>query len=400
MNYLKNAVIAQKYQVSDPTVGKWIKLAQKGENNLELKKVKNKHYIINNDANHQVLRFLAQKGAKYRNKIGYEKVYPDPEIYKIFNESQLIELVINLKKKVLPTKFTFFNKGADLWNEHVQRDLVTEKGLDYISKTITYSLDYIYSRLREYEKVNIVNISPESNYPAEVLVAALGSSNKEIKYHIVHASEDMIAFLKEDAKKRFGDMEKTYEIADVENTVLRDLLYREKNRTSKKTCNVILMLEMVLGNHVDRINIFKNFSNSMSDDDYFLFDAEIRLKKDYELVQLMLNRDSILAMDCWLIEIMGVPKESFERTQKFVEKIDSQANVYRFKKDIDICFQWGQINDIVSFRQGDELVGIFIHSFNLNNLIKEVQDADLNISHLSAHPDKSEIFMMCEVLKT
>jgi hypothetical protein len=396
MKYLKNSSIAKKYQVSDPTVGKWIRLAQQDKNNLELKKVKNRHYIIDNEANHQVLRFLSDRGAKYRNKIGYEKVNPDPEIYKTFNESQLIELIINLKKKNLPTKFTYFGGGAKYWYQ------ATTSNSDYYQnktvRNINSSLEYIITRLGKYEHVNIVDFNPETAYPARTVIQRLLKENINVSYSALHASSFMLENTKKEICSNFRNIQQTYKTEDIEYSIIRDDLYKSKN-LKKNSCNLILFLECAIGNHTDRNNILKNFSNSMSKGDYLLIDAEIKSAIDFELVNKFLNTDVPKDAAFWTLNNLGVNQSMFDFQVKYIEKIDSQAHIYKFKKDVDIEFYSDFFDEVVSFRQGDELMGISIHSFSLNELISELEKASFNISHFSCYPDVSEVLAMCEVLE-
>lgn len=394
MAYLKNAAIAKKYQVSDPTVGKWIKLAQQGSNNLELKKVKDRYYIIDNDINHQVLRFLAEKGSKYRNKIGYEKVSPDSEIYQIFNESQLIDLITTLKKGILNSKFTFFGKTNRLWQKYITESLQKETE---INENIHSSIDYIRTRLKGFDSVNVVNFFPESNYSATILLNQLNKGNKKIHYQVIHESPEMIQYLQKDMRANYPDLQQDYLLGTFNNDVLRNLLYKNKQSSESKSCNIVLFLELVLGNHIDYESILTNMGRSMGVGDYLLLDAEIDSPKDFELVNRHLNLDYIQNIDQSFLRCLGVSPSMYDLQVKYSDKVDSQAHIFRFKKDVDIVFNFDGVDDIVQIRQGQEIVGLFVHTFKLSGLIQFFQKTGFNISHFSSHPNRSEVLFMCEM---
>ena len=67
MNYFKNYEIANFLQVSQATVGKWIKAAQQGKLGLKLESYDSKFYIADTSDNMKTMRSLAERRRKYRN---------------------------------------------------------------------------------------------------------------------------------------------------------------------------------------------------------------------------------------------------------------------------------------------------------------------------------------------
>ncbi len=396
MGILKNSRVATKYRVSNPTVGKWITAAQDRKNNLEITKVKNKNYILDTEANHKELAFLAERGGKYKNKIGYELVEPNPKIYKVFTKSQLIELIVNLRKGVLPTKFTYFNEGVKCWNQ-----ISVNSYNSRVLSVIDTSLEYLIFRFKKYEVINLIDIGVGNGLPVKILIEKFLKSGFKVNYTGIDISPEMIEILRSNLNKWFGKkINIDTKIADIEHTVIRDILYdtRVKNRNST-SCNLVLMLGCTIGNFVERERVLKNISASMTIDDYYLFDAEIKSPIDYGLVSSHLNSEIAIREDTWLLEFLGLKNDFYQREKVYISELDSQANFYKLKKDVDIKIKFDDFEDYVNLESGDKIQGITIHSFNIEKLISEAKKASFFIDYLSSDHTRSEALLLAEVKK-
>lgn len=396
MIYLKNAKVATKYQVSDPTIGKWIKAAEEGKNNLQLKKVKNKSYIIDSGGNHQILKFLSEKGSKYKNKIGYERLSPSADIYDILSESQLLELIISLKKGIFPIRYTYFGEGGRLVNRIAK---FTADNYFYKNdkiRAIDSSLDYLVNRLRKYTEVNIVTIFGENSQQAVSLARKFVKSGISVTVTVLHSSQTMLDILETEMSTDYPDLPSQFLIRDIYNVNIRDILYRN-NLAKPNSCNLILFLGYVLGNSEDRDIVLKNLSTSMGRHDYLIVDAEIKTNMSYQYAVEFFNEEPFEEQESWLLSLIGLSKDLVDRGVKHDITIDSMVRTYTLKKDIDIEFKIDKYKDIVSWKKGQDIKGIILHSFDLDSLVRELRESHLMVSYVSTDPEANEMLVMCEI---
>jgi uncharacterized SAM-dependent methyltransferase len=400
MGILKNSRVATKYRVSNPTVGKWITAAQDRKNNLEITKVKNKNYILDTEANHKELAFLAERGGKYKNKIGYELVEPNPEFYKIFNESQIIDIIINLRKKILPYKYFYWGQGSSYWDRFVNNRVSIVNDEEYKGvKSIDLIFNYILYRLGEYKSINLIDIGSGNGYPAKQLIQRVKNAHFKVDYSALDLSQDLLDILSKNMDKWYPEINKSYVKHDIEFDLLRNLLYSPRNKKGEKGCNLVTMLGCTISNFPDIHRILRNISDSMSVGDYLLMDFQMSSKQDYENTRVGLGQPEIRNLSTWLIEMLGINKDNLNFEVKYDEYLKANSQIYTLKKDIDIKIIVGKTRDIISLRQGDKIRGLFVKSYDINELLQEVQSASLFVDNLSFQPEKSEALMMCEIVK-
>jgi hypothetical protein len=78
--------------------------------------------------NTEVIRKLVQRGKKHSWTSKKIITSAKEEIYEIFTEQQIAEMVTSIiSKKEIPYKFTYLNGGADLWEKHYQISADNEK---------------------------------------------------------------------------------------------------------------------------------------------------------------------------------------------------------------------------------------------------------------------------------
>jgi hypothetical protein len=350
---------------------------------------------LDNENNDLVIQDLITKGQKHKNLDSRTVVKISPNILKIFNQTQFIELVYSLKSKFLPVKFTYFDLGAKYWD-----DFVNAAGQDYFDdehkglETIKASIEYIKIRLAGYKKINIFDVGPGNGVPIKVLIDNLRSNGIEVTYTAFDISKEMTGILENNLKKWYPNLETKFLTGDIENQNIRDLIYTTKLKY-KDSASLVLLLGCTIGNFVHRDTVLKNLRDSMTKDDFLLLDCEIKSEKDYFLVSRHLKLDNILALDYWILDLLNL-RQHLDLSIEYVESLDSTCHVFRFNKDVELVLPT-PYNDVLIFNKGDTLIGHYIHSFDQEEIIKMLKRANLKTSLLSEFPERSESFMMCEV---
>jgi uncharacterized SAM-dependent methyltransferase len=397
MKLLKNSQIAEEYKVFRGSVGKWVASALNKENNLQLEMSNEKWYIIDNPHNRSELLNLKERASKFRNKNSYQKVNPSPELYKIFGYSNLVEMITKMEEiKMIPIKFSYLNEGADIWNEFIRETFKSENYLSKIgNKLLDESLPYLVESLRKYDVINIVDVGAGNGYNLKPLIEILLKNKFEVKYTGIDISPRMLEIISKNIKDWYPQMTVETEIGDMDYIVLREKLFSNKI-ANENSCNLILFLGYTIGNVYDSHRVFRNFYDSMSVDDYFMFDNGLDLEK-LKTVFTTLENDNYNRVVRWIPELLGITPEMFERVNKYDEKSKSRVRVLQLNIDLDIEFKLEAGTKIVSFKSGDEITVWNHFSHNLDNLISEIRGNNLGISFMARAADKSEVLMICEV---
>ncbi len=153
MKLFKNVELADKYKVSEKTIRNWIRASQKGQLKLGLIHESDRAYIADTSMNHIILSDLSKRGRKFKNKNAAIEVRPCKKFYTVFNDTQIIDIITNLEiHGEFPHKYTYFDGGADYWDNYVKRTL-NEKISNTVTNThllLALSSDYIFSLLGRY----------------------------------------------------------------------------------------------------------------------------------------------------------------------------------------------------------------------------------------------------------
>lgn len=124
MNYYKTQELSIQYKVSPRTITRWTEWANSSKIKLELINIGKRSYILNTPANHTVMQQLVSKNMKFKNKRKLHVISPREEFYKVFKESHIIDIVSNIESnREIPHKYTYFNRGADYWDNYINSGL-------------------------------------------------------------------------------------------------------------------------------------------------------------------------------------------------------------------------------------------------------------------------------------
>ncbi len=398
--FWKNSALAKKLGVSHTSIARWIEEATNKNNNLQLVKTDGRQYILDNDHNEAELLQLKAKAFKYRNKIGYERIEVDSELYTALNYSQLVELITSLEnQRKIPLKFSYLNAGAKAWHQFVQAN--SQNGRSYMSETnilIETNLEAILYRLKSYNLVNIVDVGPGDGHTTKPIIEKLLTEGLEVRYNGIDVSPKMNEILAEEMKFLLPETNISIEIGDMDYLVIRDKLFNSKLNYAN-SCNLILLVGSTIGNVEDRHRVLKNFNTSMGKDDFFLLDNGLNV------LSWRTNFDSLdnpfaNKIIKWIPEKLGLTGQNTEAENRYDEKSKSRIQVLRLQKDLDIVFNLNDLEKVVSLPASTEITIWNHYSHKLKDLQAELEEAGFEIEHLSVYPDRSHVLVLCELPKS
>ena len=342
MAILRNINVARKYKVNPATVGNWIDQAKSGRIDLELTSVRGRTYLEDTEHNHLELQRLKEQGVKFRakNLNTVVKITPDPKIYEVFNEKQIISLITNIQEyNTIPVKFSYNEEGAKYYYQAIQAEIKISGTNTFLEeKTLNYYVkNFIHSLMKQGKKINLVEIGPD--YSAHLIKDVIDylQENKALnKYISIGMSEEMYKIRKKNLLETHGILPIKY-IRDIEEELIRDILYLEKMEDSN-VVNVCLYLNSAITNVKNINHLLGNFTESMIGDDRLIINTLLAdiTKKDF--VSKKLNIDVRNNRHKWLIQMLGLEKSITIEAIEVIPVLGSRRVNLILDKTVEIEF--------------------------------------------------------------
>lgn len=391
----KNTDVSSMYNVSNPTVMRWIEAAAEGNNNLQIERVKNKFKIVKNLHNESELLRLSRQSAIFKNKIQKIEVSPNPELYKVFNENEVIELINDLKtKKSIPLKFSYLNGGAEVWDNYIKKGL--EEGTYIVPKLISdlldRSLDFILSKSKEYKTINIVDIGSGNAVTVRAFLEKLLFKDKIINYIPIDISQDLLEISKQNIESWFPEIQVIPYKADIEKHDIASILFN--NKKDNNTINIALFLGGTLGNVEDRIKVWKNLRESLDDTDLLV----VQNKLDWKSSRSELNHTPDI-QGSWIPKMLGIQLEFCDYVKRYDEDLKSRIVLLKLDKDYTIKFNVNELKKETALFKGEEILIWRHHMSTVQEILEEITNTDLNLVHSTTQEDLSNILVICQAKK-
>jgi transposase-like protein len=206
MLYFKKSELAKTYHVSEKTVTNWIREAKDGKLDLELHEERGRAWIANTTRNIELIEQLVEKRKKFRNSRGIKAVTPKPEFYELYNQQQIFDLTssLDMYHEIAPD-YTYFDGGADYWDEYVQR-LASEKLPNLLTSAIRQlkaNQDYIDDLTSRYKHINVVDIGPGNGLPVKEFLQHLLDQGKLGRYIALDISPAILELTKRNIENWF-----------------------------------------------------------------------------------------------------------------------------------------------------------------------------------------------------
>ncbi len=386
---LKNTEIAKEYNVSKPTVTRWVDLSEDGKYNLQLDKSGKKVSVIDNEHNRILLRELSKNAINYKTEDNLKKVVVDPKLYDILNYEELVEAINGLRYSKM-VNIKYFYKHANFWNKYYAAQLPVY--FDITKINITNSIKDI-SYLVDSPEINLIDIGIGTGHPAIHLISEL-LKKKTIKQYIgIDLSDEMLEISKRNLDNAFPKLSKNFYKSDIEKSRL-GTLFTESIGMHENSPSIITLLGGTISNMEDRIIVYKHIASPMKNSDLFIFEFTVdslASKTETNYVQLEGYKEN----DAWLLEAIGIDVKNCEIM------VELNENGYKNKfialdKDYELSFKHKKIDITLEFRKGDK-ISIWRHYlFSIQTLIKELNVAGLTLVGLKLDRTGRRAMVFCK----
>jgi uncharacterized SAM-dependent methyltransferase/transposase len=347
-NYLSNTKIAQKYNVSNPTVGEWIRNAVENKNNIKVELVKSKYRILDTEHNDAELTRLSQHAKRYKGSDNRKVVKVSKEFYEIFDNNEILEIITDLQfKKQVKQKYVY--KKSQYWNNFYLsgQHLHFEKTKEAIFQSLELAPTYIDTK-----KANLIEIGQGNGLPAKDFIENLEKTVKVEKFVGLDISTEMNNLAKNNLNKFYPDLEKNFFKVDIERSTFEDYILESKN-LSDEIGNIIVCIGATLMNIDDKLTVFKKARAGMITNDIFIFSFSLDITENKSLFNVK-DKEGLLR-NGWHLKLMGIDIEKCEIILEYNDK--GKYKDMQYVLDKDYLLQFNIFNTIkeVSLYKGEKI---------------------------------------------
>lgn len=406
MLYFKNVELAKKYHVSLGTVRNWIEAAQAGKLELRLITEGEKAYIANTTKNITTIAKTVESGRKYRNKIAAKSVVPKADFYALFDEEQIHDIISNLEiHHEIPRQYNYFDGGAKRWEEFAER-LAAEEAPNMLTgglHLMNLNMGYIDSILKEYSRVNIVDVGVGNGYPAKPLLTRSLKSGKLGRYIALDISKPMLEIAKNNIEKWFdGAVRFEGHPYNVNYDRFSHLLTPEYlHDYTGKTANIVLLLGGTLSNMRYPENGLRMIHDSMGIDDLLIYTNKLdtQASREYFDFNFESGNTSLSPAHRLIFDLLNIDESFYDIEMGYNPSAQQRYIRVRLRVAIKIQFTFQEGTKEVSFNKGDTiLLWRFIHQ-TARDLAKQFEENDFYTFHSSQTADDEYILTISRVRK-
>jgi uncharacterized SAM-dependent methyltransferase len=407
MKYFNNNVeLAKIYKVSEKSIRNWIKAAQANKIPIQLYNDGERNYILNTSANDFVMKDLALKAKKYKNKKSFKTVEPQKKFYELFNHNQIVDIIRNLEVyKEIFHQYGYFDEGIDFWEKYTYKMLKEKEGNNLVNtiELLNTNIESIYSLIKNYDGVNIIDIGVGNGMPANKLVEALKSKSKFNKYIGIDASQGMLDLAKKNLETWFpeGINFEGY-VKDMNFDKFEDILFDNVYvKTNKKLLNLILVLGST---HAVQRFISKPLETvkfSMGTSDLFLCTAKLDTPKTRRYFDFSTDSSDSMAdfiqQERVLLNMLNIDESFYNIKPYFSEVQNSRIISIELKVDLQINFDFDGFHKEVFFNNSDNIVVWRAEHQTYEDVIKQFSKLGFEILHTSRSSDQEEMLIISKI---
>jgi uncharacterized SAM-dependent methyltransferase len=363
MLYFKNTELAERYHISEGTVRNWIKAARSGKLDLTLSEDKERLYVANTASNLAMVERLVEKHRKYRNSKAVKTITPKPEFYKLYTEAQIYDIITNLEiHHEIPRQYNYFDGGADSWDKYATR-LANEENPNLVNKGIELlrkNQAYIEDLLKDYKRVNIVDIGPGNGLPVKALLERLLNAEKLARYVAVDISPRILESLEQSMKKWFHGRVafEGYEL-DINYDRFANILAEEYiKEDSKDTANLILLLGGTLSNFRRPDQALSIVHDSMSRKDLLVFTDKLDTEASRRYFDFNINpgEAKLPPTHSLLVNLLSIDKSYYDLILGYDDRLQQRYEKLQFKIALEFKFEFSMGERTVAINKGDSIL--------------------------------------------
>ncbi|MEA5620362.1 L-histidine N(alpha)-methyltransferase [Cronbergia sp. UHCC 0137] len=319
---------------------------------------------------------------------------PVPQFYSVFCQSELLEIIQALElRKEIPLKYSYKGRGAKIWDDFYLKFIIPTwyRRSNVEIDLLNQSFDYINGNFEHSKKINVIDVGAGNSYPVKQFIHKLNQLGKLNKYLALDISEELLHLSKNNFKKWFPLVEFISNPIDIENNSI------PQSWLNDDISKIILHLGVTIGNHLNRDRVFKNFRESMGNNDLLVFTNEIGSNSQWDgKVRGGCNYHAQQIYG-WVKNNIGIRSEDCELVRKYDLATDSVVANIRFFHDYTINFSWMGIDKNIQISAGEEITIWRHHKHELSELIQELKAAELELIHYNVNKYSSHVIAICKV---
>jgi len=396
MHTLKNSDIAKKYNVSNSTVTRWIALAERGKNNLQLYKVKGKFRILDNPYNHAEIVRLTQEGKRYRSNIVCKRVSVQPNLYQLLEEEDIIDIIRDIEQnKTINSKYAFIGEGVKLWEQTVNIDLFQSD--TEITRLIQELLDFILyiMGIQPNQACNIIDLGSGNGLTIKPIINKILSLGRRInKYIVLDISKEIARLTQQNINKHFPDLEILTYQRDFEKSTCSKIIL--ENKAIDETPNLLFHIGNVLSQYRDRVRVLKNIQSGMSAEDLLVIDFLLDQEDNYFNLAYS-KSDLINKVHLWIPKLLGIDVNKCKQEIEPSPKFQANTKYLVLDKDYEITFELFGKKKILELYSGEKLILWKQHLLTLPLFLDEIDKADLRVVNLSLDKQARHAVAICRI---
>ncbi len=318
---------------------------------------------------------------------------PSSDFYTVFSKQEILNLIEALKtRREIPLKYSYKGAGANIWDNFYRKLIIPNWYRSNVEiQLLRDNFKYLNDNTQNSHKVNIIDVGAGNSYPVKEYIRKLDQLGRIDRYTALDISEELLDVSKINFTKWFPFIKYTNSYIDIEYSPLPEYLLHQDN------INVFLHLGVTIGNLQHRVKAFKNFRQSMGENDLLVLTNEIGSNSQW---------DGIARGGCYyhaeqiyqrINKNIGIQHQDCELIRKYDEKTDSVVANLKFTSDYTIDFSSTGINKEVVIFKDEEITIWRHHKHQLTELIQELEQAGLHLAHYSTNKYKSHIMAICKI---
>lgn len=403
MEYFKNIEIARLYKVSKATVGNWIESGMQKKNNLQLNEIGGKYYISKTSHNKAILKELSESGQKFKKRSIFKILRPSSEFYNVFNESQIVDIISSLETyKEIPHKYTYFNGGAEYWDNYVKRTLKEsiENTVTNTHELLTLNRDYIF-KLISGKKVNLVDIGVGNAYPVKDLLLSLTKTEALQKYIALDMSPSMLEIVERNVQEWFGDrVNFEGHNIDISSQLIRDILFENSQYFEKENVvNLVCFLGSSIENMESNDHSLENIRRSLSHQDIFILGRTLDTESAttyFDFSETNPGEDPDYKWR-WLFDALSLKEDLYSYEMLYDERTKSRIGRMCLDVDIEMIFETERFRKSLIFKKGEEIITWRHRHHSYKEIVDDMLNNGFQLLQSSTSTDRSHLMLITQI---
>lgn len=407
MTYFKNVELAKLYNISESTVRNWIKMAKEGKIGLILHATKGHYYIANIASNVPIIENLIEENRKYRNSLASKTIEPNPRFYRIFDPKHVHDIVRNLEiNREIPRFYNFFDEGADLWDDYATQ-LAEQPTSTLLNQTVNLlheNCNYLDARLKNFQKVNIIDIGVGNVLPAKGILTRLLAQGRLNRYIAIDISRRMLQIAERNVKEWFEDRV-TFESHqfDITHERFSEITRRiYSSEQSEKMTNLVLLLGATPSNFRHPDDAFRTIRDSMNPRDLLLYTDKIEtLEMHPEWFEFeydsMPKRMTLSPRHRLVIDLLNIDERYYDVEMGFDADKRQRYVRARLKVALTLKFDFEDGERALEFEKGDTILLWRSWQMTAGDVAKQFDENGFYVLHSSQTEDHEYIMTVAEV---